>query len=97
MEKSSEESILLSRLKLPFLIKTLDGNSPPLVFHGVQGTNCQENCSHSWYNPQEGYQVFVYLSLLYKAGLTPDHIGIITPYQLQVAIFKTSDYYIWLF
>ncbi|CAH1392762.1 unnamed protein product [Nezara viridula] len=84
IEKSSEESILLSRLRLPFLIKTLDGNAPPLVFHGVQGTNMQENSSYSWYNPQEAYQVFIYLSSLYKAGLSPDHIGIITPYQLQV-------------
>ncbi|XP_014272862.1 probable RNA helicase armi isoform X1 [Halyomorpha halys] len=84
LEKSSEESNLLSRLKLPLIFGKPEGNTPPLVFHGVQGMNHQENCSHSWYNPQEAYQVFAYLNMLYEAGVSPDHIGIITPYQLQV-------------
>ncbi|XP_015430098.1 PREDICTED: probable RNA helicase armi [Dufourea novaeangliae] len=57
---------------------------PAIVFHGVNGENCKDNDSPSWYNPEEATQVYLYLLKLYKCGLSPDDIGIITPYQKQV-------------
>ncbi|XP_014257492.1 RNA helicase Mov10l1-like [Cimex lectularius] len=60
-----------------------NGHAPPLLFHGVRGNNQQEIESHSWYNPEEVMQTFMYLNILYKAGLLPEQIGVITPYQLQ--------------
>lgn len=60
-----------------------DGQSPPLLFHGLRGSNLQEADSHSWYNPQEVVQAVGYLNIFYSSGLTPDDVGIITPYQLQ--------------
>ncbi|CAH1395453.1 unnamed protein product [Nezara viridula] len=82
-EDSSEEAVLLRALAPLLPCRIFGGRAPPLLFHGVRGTNCQETESHSWYNPQEVFQAFVYLNLLYKAGLRPDQVGIITPYQLQ--------------
>lgn len=60
------------------------GIPPAIVFHGVNGKNCKDNDSPSWYNPEEATQVYLYLLKLYKCGLSPDDIGIITPYQKQV-------------
>lgn len=61
-----------------------DGQAPPLLFHGLRGSNLQEADSHSWYNPQEVVQAVGYLNIFYSSGLSPDDVGIITPYQLQV-------------
>lgn len=64
------------------------GIPPAIVFHGVNGENCKDNDSPSWYNPEEATQVYLYLLKLYKCGLSPDDIGIITPYQKQVKEIK---------
>ncbi|PBC31819.1 RNA helicase armi [Apis cerana cerana] len=73
--KKSKEAKLLQTLasELP----KRKGIPPAIVFHGVNGENCKDNDSPSWYNPEEATQ-------LYKCGLSPDDIGIITPYQKQV-------------
>lgn len=74
--ENSGEAILLQS------IKSIKLNFPVLM-HGLQGSCIQEPNSTSWHNPQEVFQVFTYLNKLYLSGLKPDHIGIITPYQMQ--------------
>lgn len=61
-----------------------EGSPPAIIFHGVNGENYQDSESPSWYNPEEAAQVYLYLLKLYKYGLEPDDIGIITPYYKQV-------------
>jgi len=46
---------------LPFLPK----RKVPIVLHGIRGHHFQEADSPSWYNPQEAYQVFLYLKELF--------------------------------
>lgn len=66
-------------------------HSPPaIVFHGIIGTNHRDTDSPSWYNPEEATQAYLYLLKFYKHGLTPDDIGIITPYQKQVCDFDNA-------
>lgn len=60
------------------------GAPPAIIFHGVNGENCKDDDSPSWYNLEEATQVYLYLINLYKYGLSPNDIGIITPYQKQV-------------
>lgn len=60
------------------------GLPPAIIFHGVNGENHQDFESPSWYNPEEATQVYLYLLKLYKYGLEPDDIGVITPYHKQV-------------
>ncbi|CAK9800689.1 RNA helicase Mov10l1 [Anthophora plagiata] len=80
--KKSKEARLLQTLAAELPERK---NSPPaIVFHGVNGENCKDNDSPSWYNLEEATQVYLYLLKLYKCGLSPDDIGIITPYQKQV-------------
>ncbi|KAK9511523.1 hypothetical protein O3M35_000162 [Rhynocoris fuscipes] len=80
-ESSVEAQILISLSnKLPCNDKD---HASPLLFHGLRGNNLQEADSHSWYNPQEVIQAIGYLNIFYSSGLTPDEVGIITPYQLQ--------------
>ncbi|DBA05017.1 TPA: hypothetical protein N0F65_000705 [Lagenidium giganteum] len=61
----------------------------PLIFHGVQGNDCQERSSPSWFNPQEIALVEAYIDLLLTntVGATrriePEDIGVITPYAQQ--------------
>ncbi|KOX70201.1 putative RNA helicase armi [Melipona quadrifasciata] len=80
--KTSKEAKLLQTLATE-LPKRKD-IPPAIIFHGVNGGNCKDNDSPSWYNPEEATQVYLYLLKLYKCGLSPDDIGIITPYQKQV-------------
>ncbi|KAK9298846.1 hypothetical protein QLX08_007954 [Tetragonisca angustula] len=80
--KTSKEAKLLQTLATE-LPKRKD-TPPAIIFHGVNGENCKDNDSPSWYNPEEATQVYLYLLKLYKYGLSPDDIGIITPYQKQV-------------
>ena len=52
----------------------------------VQGEDVREGDSPSWFNPAETVQVVRYLQGLLgnNPPLSPDHIGIITPYRKQV-------------
>ncbi|XP_017761861.1 PREDICTED: probable RNA helicase armi [Eufriesea mexicana] len=60
------------------------GAPPAIIFHGVNGENCKDDDNPSWYNLEEATQVYLYLINLYKCGISPNDIGIITPYQKQV-------------
>lgn len=55
-----------------------------IIFHGVEGENCQTPDSPSWFNPMEASQVFLYINDFYRLGLKADDIGIISPYVKQV-------------
>ena len=80
--KRSKEAKLLQTLAAE--LPERNGSPPAVVFHGINGQNCKDTDNPSWYNPEEAAQVYLYLLKLYKCGLSPDDIGIITPYQKQV-------------
>ncbi|XP_018362721.1 PREDICTED: probable RNA helicase armi [Trachymyrmex cornetzi] len=80
--KNSEEAKLLEMLRAELPERT--GSPPAIIFHGISGENYKDSESPSWYNPEEAAQIYLYLSKLYKCGLEPDDIGIITPYYKQV-------------
>ncbi|XP_054154212.1 putative helicase MOV-10 [Oppia nitens] len=70
------------------LLKALDFNFP-INFIGVQGDDRQDTDCPSWYNPQEIMVICTYLEKLYKAGVQPNDIGIITPYRKQVSKLRS--------
>ncbi|XP_065066981.1 putative helicase MOV-10 [Rhopilema esculentum] len=60
----------------------------PIIFHGVTGEDQREGNSPSFFNPQEAAVVVKYAQSLLeerKLGVTPDEIGIISPYHKQVS------------
>ncbi|XP_058826639.1 probable RNA helicase armi [Topomyia yanbarensis] len=59
-----------------------------MVFWGVNGVNKQTPESPSWFNPAEAKSVFNFLLKLYKKGVRPEDIGVITPYQQQVKTIR---------
>ncbi|KAK0092944.1 hypothetical protein PV326_000266 [Microctonus aethiopoides] len=67
------------------ILPTRDGEPPAIVFHGINGKNCQDSDSPSWYNPAEATQVYLYLMRLYNHGITENDVGIIAPYKKQVS------------
>ena len=59
----------------------------PILFHAVDGENTREGSSPSWFNPQEAMVVVEYVQKLVKESkpkVSPEDIGIITPYARQV-------------
>lgn len=60
----------------------------PIIVHGVQGEDKQEPTSPSWCNPHEAFQVLLYVTRLFLAGVLADDIGIITPYSAQVQFYN---------
>lgn len=56
----------------------------PVVVHGVRGDECLEKNGTSFYNPHEALHAYLYFEKLVKSGISPDDIGIITPYFSQV-------------
>ncbi|XP_078048226.1 putative RNA helicase armitage [Augochlora pura] len=80
--ENSKEANLLHTLAAE--LPTKEGSPPAIIFHGIAGENCKDYDSPSWYNPEEATQVYLYVLKLYKSGLLPSDIGIITPYQKQV-------------
>ncbi|XP_025985975.1 probable RNA helicase armi isoform X1 [Solenopsis invicta] len=80
--KNSKEAELLEMLRTE--LPERDGSPSAIIFHGINGENYQDTDSPSWYNPEEATQVYLYLLMLYKYGLEPDDIGIVTPYLKQV-------------
>lgn len=55
-----------------------------IFVYGIRGVNARAEDSPSWYNPQEASMVALTVCKLYKRDLTPDDIGVITPYTAQV-------------
>ncbi|XP_023243874.1 RNA helicase Mov10l1-like [Centruroides sculpturatus] len=66
----------------------LPNRSFPMIFCGIRGENFREGDSPSWFNPYEVLCVVKYLKNLYSLGISPDDIGIITPYRKQVEKIK---------
>jgi helicase MOV-10 len=65
----------------------------PMIFSGVLGKDEREGSSPSWFNLHEVEEVLKYVKLLLttrRNPLTPDNIGIISPYQQQVQKIKKA-------
>ena len=60
----------------------------PVMFHGLKGDDVQERDNPSWCNHAEAIQCIIYLLWLYRNGVKPDEIGIITPYRKQVDVIR---------
>ncbi|XP_054426454.1 LOW QUALITY PROTEIN: RNA helicase Mov10l1 [Pteronotus mesoamericanus] len=63
----------------------------PLIFHGVRGSEAREGRSPSWFNPAEAVQVLRYSCLLVhslSSRVSPQDVGVITPYRKQVEKIK---------
>ena len=61
-------------------------NGFPIVFHGVEGKDMQEERSPSFYNIEEVSVVAKYVGWLRdrRPPVLPSEIGVISPYHLQV-------------
>ncbi|KAI5748639.1 hypothetical protein M8J76_005035 [Diaphorina citri] len=84
------EGLILRKLSKVLPPRSQAPYPSPILFHGVQGDNAQDNDSPSWYNSTEAVVVIGYLKKLYDAGLQPDQIGIITPYRKQIRSIITG-------
>lgn len=65
----------------------------PLIFHGVQGKDCREGSSPSWFNADEASVVISYVANLLEDSnifVSGEEIGIITPYQKQVSKIRRA-------
>eukprot|EP00536_Pseudo-nitzschia_multiseries_P004753 jgi/Psemu1/323598/estExt_fgenesh1_pg.C_820004 len=65
----------------------------PVLFHAVDGENTREGNSPSWFNAEEAMVVGRYVKDLVnnsKPKISPDDIGIITPYARQVQKIRTT-------
>lgn len=57
----------------------------PVIFEGMHPSiDEREPDSSSWFNVKEVLRCTMYLKKLYQVGLTPDDVGIITPYRKQM-------------
>lgn len=55
-----------------------------IFVHGIKGCNTRAEDSPSWFNPQEASMVALTACKLFKKNISPDDVGIITPYIAQV-------------
>lgn len=69
-------------------VKTVQKPQYGFIFWGVNGVNKQTPDSPSWFNPAEAKSVFNMLLKLYKKGVHPEDIGVITPYQQQAKTIR---------
>ncbi|KAJ0182407.1 hypothetical protein K1T71_001776 [Dendrolimus kikuchii] len=65
-----------------------ESKSVGLFVIGIRGSNVRAQDSPSWYNPQEASMVALTACKLYKRNITPNEIGIITPYIAQIKHLK---------
>ncbi|XP_061709089.1 probable RNA helicase armi [Cydia pomonella] len=56
--------------------------------YGIKGVNARAEDSPSWFNREEAAMVALMTCKLYKRNITPDDIGIITPYIAQTKYFR---------
>lgn len=61
-------------------------NEGGIFMFGLKGENYRSEESPSWFNPQEAMMILMSASKLYKRNVSPDEIGIISPYLAQVRI-----------
>ncbi|KAI8039036.1 probable RNA helicase armi [Drosophila gunungcola] len=87
-EKDSRECQLLSKLRVVFEPEKDMPQAHGTFFYGITGENRQEPDSPSWFNPQEVREVFLMTIALYRANVTPEQIGILTPYVKQVKMLR---------
>ncbi|XP_045499637.1 probable RNA helicase armi [Colias croceus] len=59
-----------------------------IFVYGIKGQNARAEDSPSWYNPQEASMVALTTCKLYKNNVTPEEIGIITPYIAQIKYLR---------
>ncbi|CAB3256452.1 unnamed protein product [Arctia plantaginis] len=59
-----------------------------IFVHGVKGCNTRAEDSPSWFNPQEASMVALTACKLFKKNISPDEIGIITPYIAQIKYIR---------
>eukprot|EP00112_Aurelia_sp_Birch-Aquarium-sp1_P002862 Seg1318.2 transcript_id=Seg1318.2/GoldUCD/mRNA.D3Y31 product="putative helicase MOV-10" protein_id=Seg1318.2/GoldUCD/D3Y31 len=58
----------------------------PIIFHGVEGQDLREGNSPSFFNAEEAAEVVKYVRILLDEkglGVSPDQIGVISPYRKQ--------------
>ncbi|XP_068146310.1 LOW QUALITY PROTEIN: probable RNA helicase armi [Drosophila tropicalis] len=87
-DKDSPQAKLLTKLQPIF---SNDLEMPPahgVIFYGVIGENVQERDSPSWFNASEAQEIFLTTLSLYRRDISPDQIGIITPYTKQVKTIR---------
>ncbi|XP_059050949.1 probable RNA helicase armi isoform X2 [Achroia grisella] len=66
------------------IFDTANERSAGIYVYGIKGVNLRAEDSPSWYNPYEASMVALTACKLYKKNITPDEIGIITPYLAQI-------------
>ena len=75
----------------------------PIIFHGVEGEDSREGISPSFFNPHEAVEVVQYVRKLLdhrSLGVTPDEIGVISPYKKQVqflSLFAENYFILYVF
>ncbi|XP_017071574.1 probable RNA helicase armi [Drosophila eugracilis] len=87
-EKDSREIQLLTKLRCVFEPEKDWPQAHGTFFYGITGENRQDIDSPSWYNPHEVKEVFLMTIALYRANVTPEQIGILTPYVKQVKMLR---------
>ncbi|XP_017057969.1 probable RNA helicase armi [Drosophila ficusphila] len=87
-QSDSRESQLLSKLRVVFEPEKDMPQAHGTFFYGITGENRQENDSPSWFNPHEVKEVFLMTIALYRANVSPEQIGILTPYMKQVKMLR---------
>ena len=65
----------------------------PLIFHGIVGDDQREAKSPSYFNPEEAAKIVQYIDELLDSKklpqkITPEQIGVISPYRRQVQKIK---------
>ncbi|KAF6210379.1 hypothetical protein GE061_013483 [Apolygus lucorum] len=86
----SREAEVLKKLEIHGY--NLSKTMPSLIFLNVDCKEEQIDGNFSYYNSGEVMQVLTVLNSLYDKGISPDDIGVITPYSLQVRkIYEVLD------
>ncbi|XP_017472706.1 PREDICTED: probable RNA helicase armi [Rhagoletis zephyria] len=88
-EKDSREAEMLKKLDVLLPTSEKRPKSHGIFFYGTRSENKQESDSPSWFNPLEARNVFLMTIKLYRQGIEPENIGIITPYMKQVKHLRT--------
>ncbi|XP_054735620.1 probable RNA helicase armi [Anastrepha obliqua] len=88
-ENDSREADMLKNLDALLPASEKRPKSHGVFFYGTRSENKQEADSPSWFNPLEARNVFLMTIKLYRQGIQPENIGIITPYMKQVKHLRT--------